>query len=199
MVSPHEELSRRAPAPSRDATTGKRSTWTLDTAHSTVGFSVRYMMLAKVHGAFTRWSATLELDDADVKSSRVTVKLDASSIDTREAQRDAHLRSPDFLDVAKYPDITFESRTIQSLGEDRVAITGPFTCHGVTRDITVDVTRVSRGEDPWGKQRIAFTGKTALSRKDFGVVYNVVHEKVGVLVADTIDVSLELQVVAAPA
>jgi polyisoprenoid-binding protein YceI len=173
------------------------STWTLDTAHSTIGFAVRHMMFAKVHGAFTKWEAKLDLDETDVTKSKVTVTVDAASIDTRETQRDQHLKSADFLDVAKFPQITFESRMIVAEGAEKVQITGPLTVHGVTQDITLEIERLGSGKDPWGNQRLAFSGKTTINRKEFGVVYNQVLETGGVLVSEKIEVYLELQAVAA--
>jgi len=168
------------------------STWTLDGKDSSIGFAVRHLMFSKVHGAFTRWTATLDLDESDVTRSRVTVKVEAASIDTRDASRDAHLKGAEFLDVARFPEVTFESRRVESLAESRVRVVGPLTVHGVTKDLTLDVERLGSGKDPWRGPRVSFRGTAVVNRKDFGVTHNPVLETGGVLLADKIEVTLAL-------
>lgn len=165
------------------------STWTLDTSHSTLGFSVRHLMISKVRGRFAKGSATL--DDA---AGTVRAEIDAASIDTREEKRDAHLRSADFFDVEKFPTLTFESTGVSGSG-DAFTLNGRLTIHGVTRDVSLAVERLGTAKDPWGNQKASFEAKTHISRQDFGMVWNAGLEAGGVLVSDRVDIELELQFV----
>ena len=115
------------------------TTYTIDNSHSDVGFSVRHMVFAKVRGHFTKWNAQLAFDPANPAKSSVEVSIDASSIDTREAQRDAHLRSPDFLDVERFPNLTYKSRRVEPAGDKKYKVAGDLTIHGVSREVALDV------------------------------------------------------------
>jgi polyisoprenoid-binding protein YceI len=168
----------------------------IDTAHSKIGFSVRHMMFAKVRGAFTKWSADLTLDPDAVASSSVKVTIDSSSIDTGEAQRDGHLKSPDFLDVAKYPTITFVSSKVDNAGAGKFKVTGDLTIHGVTHAAILDVEELGRGKDPWGHERIAFSAKTTVDRKSFGLGWNQILEAGGVLIGENVEIEIDVQTVA---
>ncbi len=168
----------------------------IDTAHSKIGFSVRHMMFAKVRGAFTKWSAELTLDPQAIGSSSVNVTIDSSSIDTGEPQRDGHLKSPDFLDVAKYPTITFASRKVDNAGAGKFKVTGDLTIHGVTHAAILDVEELGRGKDPWGHERIAFGAKTTVDRKSFGLAWNQVLEAGGVLIGEHVEIEIDVQTVA---
>ena len=169
--------------------------WTLDTAHSGIAFSVRHMVVAKVRGRFATWSGTVELDEADLAGSRVAVEIDARSIDTGNAQRDEHLRSADFLDVEQFPSLRFQSRKIENVAADRLHVVGDLTLHGVTREVTLAVERGGQAKDPWGNQRAGFSASTSILRSDFGLVWNQALETGGVLVADRIDIELDVQAV----
>lgn len=169
--------------------------WQVDAAHSAVNLSVRHMVISKVRGRFAKWNAKLALDTADLTRSSVEVEIDAASIDTGVADRDAHLRSPDFLDVATYPAITYRSKRVEQVSGDRLRVFGDLTIRGTTREVPLDVEYGGRGKDPWGNQRVGFTATGALNRKDFGLTWNQALETGGVLVADRVDVEIELQAI----
>lgn len=168
----------------------------IDTAHSKIGFSVRHMMFAKVRGAFTKWSADLTLDPNAIAHSSVNVTIESASIDTGEPQRDGHLKSPDFLDVAKYPTITFVSRKVDNAGTGKFKVSGDLTIHGVTHNAVLDVEELGRGKDPWGHERIAFGAKTTVDRKSFGLAWNQVLEAGGVLIGENVEIEIDVQTVA---
>jgi polyisoprenoid-binding protein YceI len=172
------------------------ATFSVDKAHSAVGFTVRHMMFAKVSGLFKEWDAKLAYDASDPTRSSVQVDIAAASIETREAQRDAHLRSGDFFDVEKFPKLTFQSTRIASAGAGHYKLTGDLTIHGVTREVALEVEETGRGKDPWGNDRIGFHAKTFISRADFGLKWNQALEAGGVLVSDKVDIEVEAEVVA---
>src|SRR5215210_2879083 len=126
--------------------------WSIDTSHSGVHFTVRHMVIAKVHGRFSRWGGTIELDDQDPSASRVSVDIEAASIDTSEEKRDAHLRSADFLDVEKNPRITFKSTRIDPKGENEMRISGDLSINGVTKPVTFVAAHLGKAKDPWGAE-----------------------------------------------
>lgn len=167
--------------------------WNIDTTHSTVGFSVRHMVFAKVHGRFTSFGGSLDIDDADFTKSKISVTVDAASIDTSEEKRDGHLKSPDFFDVEKNPKLTFDAKRIQKVGSDEYKLTGDLALHGVTKEVTFDVEYGGRGKDPWGGERMGFHAKTQLNRLDFGLKWNQVLETGGVLVGEKIEVAIDLE------
>jgi polyisoprenoid-binding protein YceI len=171
-------------------------TWNIDSAHSGIQFAVRHMVVAKVRGAFTRWTANLNLDETDLTKSTVEVEIEAASIDTNNAQRDGHLRSPDFFDVEKFPRLTFASKRIERDGEDAFKVVGDLTIRGVTREVTLAAELGGFGKDPWGKQRAGFSGKASIDRKEFGLSWNQVLETGGVLVSDKVEISFDVQAVA---
>ena len=170
-------------------------TWQVDGAHSAVSLTVRHMVISKVRGRFAKWSAKLALDTADLARSSVDVELDAASIDTGVADRDAHLRSPDFLDAQKYPTLRYRSRRVEALSADHLRVVGDLTIRDVTREVVLDVEHGGQGKDPWGNQRVGFTATASLNRKDFGLTWNQALETGGVLVADRVDVEIELQAI----
>ena len=170
-------------------------TWQVDGAHSAVSLTVRHMVISKVRGRFAKWSATLALDTADLARSSVDVEIDAASIDTGVADRDAHLRSPDFLDAQKYPTLRYRSRRVEALSEDHLRVVGDLTIRDVTREVVLAVEHGGQGKDPWGNQRVGFTATASLNRKDFGLTWNQALETGGVLVADRVDVEIELQAI----
>ena len=176
------------------------SKWDFDLSHSSIGFHIRHLMVSKVHGRFTSWNGILELDESDLTKSRFEVTIDPASIDTKEEKRDAHLRSPDFFDVEKYPAITFKSTRIEKDGDDGFKVTGDITIHGITKEIVLDVE--GSGEtvkDPWGGTRTGFSAKTKLNRKDFGLHWNLALEAGGFVVGDKLDVSIEIEAIKAAA
>jgi polyisoprenoid-binding protein YceI len=168
--------------------------WDIDVGHSAIHFWVRHLVISKVHGRFAKWSGTIELDPQDLTRSSVEVKIDAASIDTQVADRDTHLRSPDFLDVAKYPELSFRSRKIEKAGEG-YRVTGDLTLHGVTRQVVLDAEFNGTAKDPWGNERSAFAAKTSLDRRDYGLTWNAALEAGGVLVGEKVEISLEVEAV----
>jgi polyisoprenoid-binding protein YceI len=168
--------------------------WDIDVGHSAVHFWVRHLVISKVHGRFAKWAGTLELDTQDLTRSSVDVRIDAASIDTQVADRDTHLRSPDFLDVARYPELAFRSRRIEKAGAG-YRVTGDLTLRGVTREVTLEAEFGGTAKDPWGNERAAFAAKVSLDRRDYGLTWNAALEAGGVLVGEKVEISIELEAV----
>ncbi|MCA9631129.1 MAG: YceI family protein [Myxococcales bacterium] len=174
-------------------------TWNIDTSHSSISFAVRHMVFAKVRGRFSSWRGELHLDTADLTRSEVEVSIDATSIDTGVADRDNHLRSPDFLDAEQFPELSFKSTRIEGAGDRTFRLHGELTIHGASRPVSLEVEYGGQAKDPWGNQRVAFAATTAIDRRDFGLSWNQVLEAGGVLVGEKIEIELEIQAVAAAA
>lgn len=173
------------------------TTWKIDPAHSQIEFGVRHMMISTVRGRFSGVEGTVRLDQANPSAVEVDVKIDAATVDTREAQRDAHLRSADFFDAEKYPYITFTAkRPIERKGA-AFTLTGELTLHGVTKEVPLEVNEEGRGKDPWGGERLAFSATTRVKRSDFGLTWNQALETGGVLVSDEIKIVIELELIKA--
>lgn len=170
------------------------TTWNVDASHSQVGFAVKHLVISTVRGEFTKYSGVASLDDADPARSSVDVTIEAASVDTRVADRDGHLRSPDFLDVARYPSITFRSTKVTASGKDRLAVAGDLTLHGVTRPVVLDVTTSPAVKGMFGETRRAFAGQTRISRKEFGLAWGKVVEA-GPVVGDEIAITLDVELV----
>lgn len=171
------------------------TTWSVDPAHSHVEFAVKHLMISTVKGRFGVVRGTVRSDDADPAKGQAEIEIDADSIDTREAQRDAHLRSADFFNVEKFPKLTFRSTRIADVSGDRFKLIGDLTIHGVTREVTLDVTSEGRGKDPWGGERAGFSATTRIKRSDFGLTWNQALETGGFVVGDEIKVSLDVELV----
>jgi polyisoprenoid-binding protein YceI len=169
--------------------------WKFDTVHSNVSFSVRHLMISRVHGSFKTWTGALETDDANPANSKVQVSIDAASIDTKEPQRDEHLRSADFLDAANHPKVTFESTSVQKVDLEHYKVTGNLTVRGVTKPVTLDTEYFGRQKDPWGGERTGFSAKTSIDRKDFGLAFNIPLDGGGFVVGDKVDIVLDVQAV----
>jgi polyisoprenoid-binding protein YceI len=174
-------------------------TYNLDTVHSAVGFSVRHLVFAKVRGRFAQWSGSLELNESDLTQSRVDVSIDASSIDTGTADRDQHLKSPDFFDVERFATLTFKSNRIEALGGDSYRVYGDLTIKDVTREVILESEFSGTAKDPWGNDRVAFTAKASIDRRDFGLKWNQALETGGVVVGERVDIELDVQAVKAAA
>ena len=170
-------------------------TWNIDPSHSAIAFSVRHMVVSKTRGRFTKWSGQLRFDAENPVVSSVEVTIDPASIDTADGQRDAHLRSADFLDVEKFPTASFRSTKVEESDSGRYRITGDLTVHGVTKSVVLDVTYEGSGKDPWGGERAGFSGSTSIDRKDFGLRWNQALETGGVLVGDKVELMLEIEAV----
>lgn len=173
------------------------TTWTIDPAHSSVEFAVRHLMITTVRGRFTGVKGTLVTDDRDPSKSAVDVVIDAATIDTREPQRDAHLRSADFFDVETFPTLTFRSTGLEGAPGDSFRLAGDLTIHGVTRPVVLDVQSEGRVKDAWGGLRAGFTAATKIRRSEFGLTWNQLLEAGGVTVSDDVRISLDIQLVSA--
>ena len=169
--------------------------WEIDSSHSSVHFSVRHLVIAKVRGTFARWSGTVQVPDGDFSKATVAVTIDASSIDTGVDQRDAHLKSPDFFDVAQYPELRFVGKRVQPRSGADIDVVGDLTIKGITREVVLRVEQLGQAKDPWGNLRAAFSAKTSIDRKDFGLTWNQVLETGGVMVGDRIEIEAEIQAV----
>jgi polyisoprenoid-binding protein YceI len=169
--------------------------WEIDSSHSSVHFAVRHLVIAKVRGTFTRWSGTVEVPDSDFSKATVAVAIDAASISTGVEQRDAHLKSADFFDVAEYPELRFVGKRTEVRSGDDIDVVGDLTIKGITREIVLHVERLGQAKDPWGNLRAAFSAKTSIDRKDFGLTWNQALETGGVVVGDRIEIEAEIQAV----
>lgn len=174
----------------------KPAVWKIDPAHSAAHFSVRHLMISNVRGEFTKISGSAVIDPADLTKSSVDVTIDAASLNTREPQRDEHLRSADFFDVANHPTITFRSRKIEKLEEEHYKVTGDLTIRGTTKEIALDVEGPTPPvKDPWGNIRVGLTGTVKVNRKDFGLAWNALTETGGVVVGDEVKISIEAELI----
>ncbi len=177
-----------------------KATYTIDPAHSSAHFVVRHMMISNVRGTFTKLEGTVEYDPEKPAETKIAAAIDAASFSTREPQRDTHLRSADFLEVEKYPSITFRSTGVEPAGEGEGKVTGELTIHGVTRQVTLSVEGPTEElRDPWGNLRLGASATTKIKRSDFGLTYNAVLETGGFLVGDELKLEVEVELVRAAA
>jgi polyisoprenoid-binding protein YceI len=170
-------------------------TYILDTAHTQIGFVVRHAMVTKVRGAFDEFSGTAVLDGANPGNSAATVTIQTASVNTRNSQRDAHLRSNDFLAVDEYPEITFASTCARQVSDTEVELIGDLTIKGVARSVTVPFTYEGSAQDPYGNLRIGFEGAVTINRKDYGITWNAALETGGVLVGDKVVLEFEVSAI----
>lgn len=170
-------------------------TWQIDASHSTVQFSVRHMMISRVRGRFESFSGTVEFDEQEPTNSAVTVQIDAASINTQDAKRDGHLTSPDFLDVAQFPHLTFTSKRVEKIDDSHGRIIGDLTIHGVTNEAVLEVEYAGQAKSPWGTTSAGFSAETKINRKDWGLTWNVPLETGGVLVGEEVTIAIELEIV----
>jgi polyisoprenoid-binding protein YceI len=168
--------------------------WKLDTAHALVEFSVKHMMIATIRGRFTKFDGTVMADADNPLNASVEGWVDVASIDTHDSNRDAHLRSPDFFDVEKFPRMTFRSKRIERHGEE-YNVTGDMTIRDVTREVTFKVTDEGHAKDPWGNQRWGVSATANINRRDFGLNWNVTLETGGWLVGDQVKIATEMELV----
>jgi polyisoprenoid-binding protein YceI len=174
------------------------STWNIDPAHSVAEFKVKHMMISNVKGQFSGISGTLSLDENDVTNSKIESHIDAASINTREAQRDAHLKSADFFHVENFPKLSFTSTRVTRRGDDELEVEGDLTIRGVTRKVRFAVEGpTAAGKDPWGNTRIGVSATTKINRKDYGLTWNAALETGGILVGDEVTITLDLQFIKA--
>jgi polyisoprenoid-binding protein YceI len=175
---------------------GTRTTWKLDPSHTAVEFSAKHLMISTVKGRITDIEGTIYTDEKNPRNSSVEATLKAASLDTRTDQRDQHLRSADFLDVEKYPEIKFRSTRIEG-DKDSFKLTGDLTIRDVTKPITLDVEFEGEGKDPWGGERVGFSARGKFDRRDFGLTWNQALETGGVVVGNDIKISLEVEAIKA--
>ena len=170
-------------------------TYTIDQSHSQIGFTARHAMVTKVRGAFNDFEGSGYFDAENPANSKISVTIKAASIDTRNADRDAHLKSNDFFSMDEFPEITFVSTAVKKVSEESYKITGDLTIKGVTKSITIDFDFTGSVVDPWGNTRIGFEGMTTVNRKDWGVNWNTALEAGGVLVSEKINLEFEISAV----
>jgi len=168
----------------------------IDPAHSAAQFKVRHMMIANVKGEFTKVSGTVTSDPSNPAAVQIQAAIDASSISTRDEQRDGHLKSADFFDVARYPTITFQSNKVVPSGPNSFEVAGDLTIHGVTQPVPLTVEEVTpEAKDPWGNMRRGATARAKVNRKDFGLHWNVALEAGGFLVGDEIEITIDVELI----
>jgi len=174
------------------------TTWNIDPAHSIAEFKVKHMMIANVKGQFPKVSGALVLDESDLANSRIEATIDATSIHTRDDQRDAHLKSPDFFDVEKFPTLHFKSKGITIVKDGELSVEGDLTIRGVTGKVHFAVEGPTPPtKDPWGNTRVAISASTKINRKDFGLTWNTALETGGILVGDEVTITLDVEFVKA--
>lgn len=175
------------------------STWQLDPQHSSAQFSARHLLISTVRGEFHNVTGTVYLDEKDISKSRVEATIDTTTIDTREAKRDAHLKSADFLDVANFPTMTFESTKVEKAGNGRLRVTGNLTIRGVTKSVVLDVEGPTPEiKDPSGNIRRGATARTKINRFDYGVSWDKKFDTGGLVVGETVEITIDLELIKKP-
>jgi polyisoprenoid-binding protein YceI len=165
----------------------------MDTTHSEIEFKVRHLMISNVSGKFKTFDGTLEADKEDFSDAKVHFEADIDSIDTNNADRDAHLKSPDFFDAAQYPKLVFESTGVENMNGESFKLNGNLTIHGVTKPVSLDATFNGAAKDGWGNAKAGFEASAKISRKDFGLTWNMATEAGGVVVSDEVKIQLDVQ------
>jgi len=174
------------------------TTWNLDPVHSVAEFKVKHMMISNVKGQFANVTGVLTLDEADPTNSRVEASIEAGSVNTRDAQRDTHLKSEDFFHAEKFPKLLFKSTRITRIGNGELAVAGDLTIRGVTRNVVFTVEGPTQpAKDPWGNTRLGLSATTKINRKDFGLTWNAALEAGSILVGDDVTITLDVQFVKA--
>ena len=170
--------------------------WLIDASHSNAGFTVKHMMITNVRGEFTKLEGTVSWDPSKPEATQIEAVIDVASISTREEKRDGHLKSPDFLDVEKFPKITFKSKSVKAKGADELSVTGDLSIHGVTKEVVLDVEGPSApATDPFGNLRVGATASTKIKRDDFGLVWNAALEAGGVLVGNDVKITIDISLI----
>lgn len=169
--------------------------WKIDSQHTEINFTVRHMMISNVRGRFEKFDGEVEFDEENPSASSVDVKIDAASINTKERQRDDHLRSADFLNAEKYPYLTFKSKRVEVIDDQHGRIIGDLTIRDITREVVLDTRYSGTAKSPWGNTSAGFTATTVINRKDWNLVWNVALETGGWLVGDEIKISIEIEII----
>lgn len=173
----------------------EKKVWSLDRVHSSVEFAVKHMVITTVRGRFDNFDVEVDFNVDNPEVSAVEAKIETASIDTRAADRDAHLRSADFLDAENYPYITFKSSRIEKAGDERYRIYGDLSIRGVTKEVVLNTEFAGLGKSPWGKQVAAFSAETKIDRKEFGLAWNAALETGGMLVGDEVKIHIDVELV----
>ena len=171
------------------------TTWQIDPAHTEVGFEVKHLMISKVRGRFGKLTGTVVMDEAQPSNSSVTAEIEVASIDTREENRDTHLRSADFFDAESFPKILFRSTKVESAGAGKLRVTGDLTIRGATHEVVLAVTEEGRGGDPWGGERFGYSATASIDRRGWGLTYNQALETGGVVVGNEIKLVIDVELV----
>jgi len=170
--------------------------WLIDGSHSSAHFSVRHMMITNVRGEFQKIEGKITWDPANPEATQIEASVDVASINTRDAQRDGHLKSPDFFDAEKFPTLSFKSTAVKAKGKEQLAVTGDLTIHGVTKEVTFEVEGPSAAAaDPWGNSRVGATATTKIKREDFGLKWNAALEAGGVLVGNEVTITVDISAI----
>jgi polyisoprenoid-binding protein YceI len=172
--------------------------WQLDKAHSEINFSVRHMMISTARGRFEEFDGTFDVNESDPTQSKIEVQIQTASINTKDAQRDAHLKGPDFFDTEKYPTMTFKSKRVEKVDDHHARLIGDLTIKDVTREVVLAVEYAGQSKSPWGTISAGFSAQTKINRKDWGLVWNVALETGGVLVSEEVTINIELELVKQP-
>jgi polyisoprenoid-binding protein YceI len=172
--------------------------WKLDTAHTQVQFSVRHLMISKVRGEFQKVNGTIELDEANPGAAKLDVQIETSSVNTRDAQRDGHLRSADFFNSEVFPLMTFKSSKVEVTGASTATVSGDLTIRDVTKPVKLEVEFLGKVKNPWGMTSAGFTAHTAINREDWNLTWNVALETGGVLVGKEIEINIEAELIQVP-
>jgi polyisoprenoid-binding protein YceI len=167
--------------------------WAVDAVHSSIDFSIKHLVIAKAKGNFQSFEATIEADPEDLTTADIEFTVDIASIDTRNADRDNHLRSADFFDIENYPKLTFKSTKIVKTDDGEYDVTGDLSLHGVTRPETFKITYEGTAKDPWGNEKVGFSGNGTINREDYGLTYNAALETGGVLLGSKVNVTIEIE------
>ncbi len=181
------------PATGARAQSGQKTTWIVDPAHSNVGFSIKHLMIATVRGSFTQVNGTVKVDETDPTTAEIDITIPTASVTTRDEKRDGHLRSPDFFDVERFPNMTFRSKRVERASGDRFRVIGDLTIRDVTKEVALDVELAGRAKDPWGNEKAGFEATTKINRSDYGLTWNAALETGGVLVGDEVKISIEAE------
>jgi polyisoprenoid-binding protein YceI len=169
--------------------------WKIDPAHAQITFSARHMMIMNVRGQFEKFTGEVDFDEQNPALSTVDVQIDAASLNTNEPKRDAHLKSPDFLDVENYPYISFRSKRVEADGERHGRIIGDLTIRDVTREVVLETEYLGMSQNPWGMTSAGFSAHTRINRKEWGLIWNVALETGGMLVGDEIGINIDLEII----
>lgn len=169
--------------------------WQIDTSHSHINFTARHMMISKVRGSFESFSGTVNYDEANPTNTTVNIEVDLASINTRDEQRDGHLKSPDFFDVANHPTMTFVSSRVEQIDENNGRLIGDLTIKGITKEVALAVEYAGLAKSPWGTESAGFSASGSLNRKEWGLNWNQALETGGVLVGEKINIEIELELV----